>query len=169
MNTNAALNQSLETLKAAPIAGEATQYLTFTVGGEEYGVDIMLVREVKGWSLTTRLPNTPPYMRGVLNLRGIIIPIFDLRARLGGELTEATEKHVVVILAVGNRTIGILVDTVSDILSITGDDIKPAPENDGAGRYVSGLIAVEERMVVLLDINQLLLSENLDALTLQNA
>lgn len=133
------------------------QFLTFTLDAEEYGVDIMMVREVKGWTDTTRLPNTPEYVRGVLNLRGIIIPIFDLRARFTGKLTEPTVKHVVIILAVGNRTIGILVDAVSDIITVAGGDIKPSPETDNHldQRFISGLIAVENRMVVLLDIEYL--------------
>lgn len=142
-----------------PVASASTmQFLTFTVGKEEFGVDIMMVREVKGWSETTRLPNTPEYLRGVLNLRGIIIPIFDLRARFGGGLTDANEKNVVVIIAVGNRTLGILVDTVSDILTVSADDIKPSPETSTGlnEKFVSGLIAVEGRMVVLLDIALLL-------------
>ena len=144
------------------------QFLTFTIGKEEYGVDIMMVREVKGWSETTRLPNTPEYIRGVLNLRGIIIPIFDLRARLSGGLTDANDKHVVIILAVGKRTLGILVDTVSDILTISGSEIKASPDTntDIDERFVSGLIAVEGRMVVLLDIEALL---NKDMAQLENA
>ena len=143
---------------AMAMAGQQVQYLTFTLGAEEYGVDIMMVREVKGWSDTTRLPNMPSYMRGVLNLRGIIIPIFDLRARFSGRLTEATEKHVVVILAVGSRIIGLLVDTVSDILTVSSADIKPAPENQthAPEKFVNGLIALDGRMVVLLDIEVLL-------------
>ncbi len=138
--------------------GATQQFLTFTLGEAEYGVDIMMVREVKGWTDTTRLPNTPDYIRGVLNLRGIIIPIFDLRARFSGTLTEPDAKHVVTILAVETRTIGILVDTVSDILTVGTADIKPAPETDSNldKRFVSGLIAVETRMVVLLDISRLL-------------
>lgn len=147
---------STSTLPAS--SADSMQFLTFTVGKEEFGVDIMMVREVKGWSETTRLPNTPDYLRGVLNLRGIIIPIFDLRSRFGGGLTDANEKNVVIILAVGNRTLGILVDTVSDILTILSTDIKPSPEtNVGINeKFVSGLIAVEGRMVVLLDIEALL-------------
>lgn len=139
-------------------SAEQVQFLTFTLGEEEYGVDIMMVREVKGWSDTTRLPNMPAYMRGVLNLRGIIIPIFDLRARFTGVLTEATEKHVVVILAVGSRTIGLLVDTVSDILTVNTADIKVAPENQTQApeKFVSGLLAFDGRMVVLLHIEVLL-------------
>lgn len=140
------------------IGQEHSLFLTFTIGNEEYGVDIMMVREVKGWSEVTRLPGMPDYMRGVLNLRGIIIPIFDLRARFGGTLTQADHKHVVIILSVGLRTIGILVDAVSDILTVGADDIKTAPDAQTGidERYVSGLIAVDERMVVALDIEKLL-------------
>lgn len=149
------------TLSNAPqlnASSDTQQFLTFTVGAEEYGVDIMMVREVKGWSDTTRLPNSPAYVRGVLNLRGIIIPIFDLRARFTGELTAANEKHVVVIMAVGSRIMGVLVDTVSDILTVPQGDIKPAPDGhaDADNRFVNGLIAVEGRMVVLLDMQALL-------------
>src|SRR3954471_20136663 len=90
------------------------QFLTFTVMNEVFGVDIMTVREIKGWTETTRLPNAPEFMRGVMNLRGLIIPIFDLRTQFHRGLTDATAKHVVIILAVGERNIGVLVDTVSD-------------------------------------------------------
>lgn len=137
---------------------QSQQFLTFTVGQEEYGVDIMTVREIRGWSDVTRLPNTPKYMRGVMNLRGLIVPIFDLRARFCGQLTDATLKHVTIVLAAGERTVSILADTVSDILSVASQEIRPAPEGNAAeeGGYVTGLIAVEERMVVLLDIAALL-------------
>lgn len=137
--------------------GVTQQFLSFTIGPEEYGVDIMLVREVKGWSETTRLPNTPDFMRGVLNLRGIIVPIFDLRARFTGTRTDATEKHVIIIVAVGERTAGILVDTVSDILTVPSGDIKPAPSGETTTdeRFVTGLIAIEGRMVVILEMEKL--------------
>ncbi|MFN7038195.1 MAG: chemotaxis protein CheW [Alphaproteobacteria bacterium] len=133
------------------------QYLTFTVEDEEYGVDIMTVREIKGWSETTRLPNSSEYMRGVMNLRGLIIPIFDLRARFGRGITEPHPKKVVVILAAGKKTIGILVDNVSDILDTNSESIKPAPDTDNSlsQEFVEGLISVKERMVVLLNINKL--------------
>lgn len=141
-----------------PITSETQQFLTFTLGKEEFGVDIMMVREVKGWTETTRLPNSPEYLRGVVNLRGIIIPIFDLRARFGQGLSQASEKHVIIILALGARVIGILVDTVSDILTIAQSEIKPAPEHDTQAQqpFLSGLIAAENRMVVLLDVSALL-------------
>lgn len=133
------------------------QFLTFTIGEEEYGVDIMTVREIKGWTDTTRLPNTPDYMRGVMNLRGLILPIFDLRMRFHGRLTEATPKHVVIILALKERNIGILVDTVSDILDASSEQIKPAPgaESEARAAYIDGLISLDERMVVLLGVEKL--------------
>lgn len=138
--------------------GGTVQFLTFTIDQAEYGVDIMTVREVKGWTETTRLPNRPDYIRGVLNLRGVIIPIFDLRARFGAGLTKASEKHVIVILAVGERIAGVLVDAVSDILTVARDEVKPPPQ-DNVGineQFIRGLIPVEGRMVVLLDMEKLL-------------
>ena len=161
MSAAVAAKEELETPEQS---AEAVQFLTFTIGEEEFGVDIMMVREVKGWTLTTRLPNTPEYMRGVLNLRGIVIPIFDLRARFGGGLTDAHEKNVVIILAVGQRIAGILVDTVSDILTSQTSEIKPAPSTDIGlnDQFVDGLIAVEERMVVLLNMEKLLDAKLID-------
>lgn len=140
-----------------------SQYISFRVGEEEYGVDIMLVREIKGWVGVTSLPNTPKYMRGVLNLRGIIVPIFDLRCRFGMDRTEATNLHVVVIVQVGERTMGILVDAVSDILTVTEDDINSVPDIDQRqdGEYLNGLLTVDDRMVGLLNLNALF---NLDAI-----
>lgn len=133
------------------------QFLTFTVSDEEYGVDIMGVREIKGWTESTRLPNSPSYMRGVMNLRGIILPIFDLRARFNMEPTQPHERNVVIVLALENRNIGILVDAVSDILSVTEQDIKSKPENGDrqSQNYVTGIISMHSRMVVLLEADKL--------------
>lgn len=149
----------------------AQQFLTFTVGGEEYGVDIMTVREIKGWTETTRLPNSQEFMRGVMNLRGLIIPIFDLRTRFHMGITEATAKHVVIILAIGERNIGILVDTVSDILDASSEQIKSAPEGDTQvdADYISGLISLEERMVVLLNVEHLFDTNNIEKAMAQAA
>ena len=137
--------------------GTAQQFLSFTVGGEEYGVDIMTVREIKGWTEVTRLPNAPKCMRGVMNLRGLIIPIFDLRARFRDEMTDATANHVIIILAVKNRNIGVLVDAVSDILTVNSNEVKAAPQVEGHSdnEYISGLISLEHRMVVLLTVEHL--------------
>lgn len=142
---------------AEPVGSESRQFLSFTVDNEEYGVDIMTVREIKGWTETTRLPNAHEFMRGVMNLRGLIIPIFDLRTRFHRGVTEATPKHVVIILAVGERNIGILVDAVSDILNASTDQIKPPPSSNMQldAAYISGLISIGERMVVLLNVEHL--------------
>ncbi len=134
-----------------------TQYITFSVGNEVFGVDIVTVREIKGWTDTTALPNAPAFMRGVLNLRGTIVPIYDLRARLGLGTTAASKNHVIVIVTVSDRIIGILVDAVSDILSIRETEIRPVPETGAAVEqlFLSGLVTVEQRMATLLDLAQL--------------
>lgn len=151
--------------------GVAQQFLTFTVEKEEYGVDIMTVREIKGWTETTRLPNSQEFMRGVMNLRGLIIPIFDLRTRFNRGVTEATAKHVVIILAVKERNIGLLVDTVSDILNINADQIKPAPNSETQQNeaFISGLISLENRMVVILDVEHLFDTQHIEHVIAQAA
>lgn len=137
--------------------GRLKQYVTFLVGDRAYGVDIVLVREIKQWTPTTALPNQPHYMRGVLNLRGTIVPVHDLRARFGGALTEATETHVVVIVWIGEQTVGVLVDAVSDIISVATDDIRPVPpsESDLDQSAINGLVNAESGMVALLDLRSL--------------
>jgi purine-binding chemotaxis protein CheW len=143
--------------------GPTSQYITFTIGGEEYGVDIMAVREIKGWSDTTGLPNSPPYVRGVINLRGIIVPIFDLRARFGLGPTQATKTHVVIIVAVQQRTVGILVDSVSDILTIQASDVRSVPDMDRSidDAYLNGLVAMSDRMVAIIALERLFDLRNL--------
>lgn len=154
-----------------PAEGPIQQFLTFTVAQEEYGVDIMTVREIKGWTETTRLPNSLECMRGVMNLRGLIIPIFDLRARFQAGWTEATVKHVIIILAVGERNIGLLVDAVSDILNVSASQIKPAPSTgpQAEADYISGLISLDARMVVLLKIENLFDSKHIETAVKQVA
>ncbi|HYD32916.1 MAG TPA: chemotaxis protein CheW [Azospirillaceae bacterium] len=145
-------------LAEVQMMADEQQYVTFTVGEEEYGIDILSVREIRGWTQESKLPNQPDYVRGVVNLRGIIIPIFDLRARFGGGRTEVGKRHVVVVVHVGGRTRGILVDAISDILSIAPDQIKPPPSVSTGMidvHYLSGLYTIDGRMVTLLDIGQL--------------
>ncbi|MBL4667163.1 MAG: purine-binding chemotaxis protein CheW [Sneathiella sp.] len=141
------------------------QFVTFAIGAEEYAVDIMQVREIQAWTEVTILPNQPHYMRGVLNLRGIIVPIFDLRRRFDQGETEATSIHVVVIIAVGDRIIGILVDRVSDILTIDGSEIRPVPDLDDSGQtdHIIGLVTAGDRMVALLDTASLFRHEIIEA------
>lgn len=132
------------------------QFISFTIGDEEYGVDIMAIREIKGWATTTALPNSPSYMRGVINLRGAIVPILDLRARFVGEPTEASARHVIIVVTVGNRVAGILVDAVADIIAVAADAIQPVPQLDQAAKagFLAGLVNVEGRMVALLELDK---------------
>lgn len=137
---------------AGIVASGSTQFITFKVGAEEYGVDIMAVREIKGWTDATAIPKSPEYVRGVINLRGTIVPIFDLRARFGQGLTEPTPSHVIIIVNVGTRMLGLLVDAVSDILTVAPDSIRPVPDV-GLGAeiaFLDGLVAVDQRMVTLI-------------------
>lgn len=146
------------------------QYLTFMLAGEEYGVDILRVQEIKGWDNATRIPNTPEYVQGVINLRGTIVPIIDLRMRFGLEKLEYGPTTVVVVLKVEsdvkNRTMGIVVDGVSDVYSVTGDELKPTPDfgDDVNAEFVKGLATIDEKMVIMLDIDKLLNSHELSVL-----
>ena len=142
---------------AVTAAGVPRQFISFRIGAEEYAIDIMAVREIKGWINTTTLPNQPKFILGVLNLRGTIVPIFDLRCRFGMGLTDATRSHVVIIVSVGDRIIGLLVDAVSDILTVNSNDIRPVPEMDRtvAAEFLSGIITVNDSMVVMLSLENL--------------
>ena len=146
----AAAANALVTLDA-PAA--ANQFLTFRVGAEEYGIDILKVQEIRSYEQPTRIANSPPFVKGVVNLRGVIVPIVDLRLRLGCE-GEYSSFTVVIILNVCNRVVGIVVDSVSDVLEMAAGDIKPPPEIGAAidTRFVTGLGKVGERMLILLDI-----------------
>jgi len=146
------------------------QYLTFMLAGEEYGVDILRVQEIKGWDAATRIPNTPDYVQGVINLRGTIVPIIDLRMRFNLEKLEYGPTTVVVVLKVEsetkNRTMGIVVDGVSDVYSVSADDLKSAPEfgDEVNAEFVKGLATLAEKMVIILDIDKLLNSKELSVL-----
>src|SRR3954470_829574 len=109
-------------------AASQTQFISFAIGDDQYGVDIMAVREIKGWSAIVRLPKQPDYVRGVLNLRGTIVPIVDLRCRFGQGLTEATALHVVIIVQIDSQLVGLLADRVSDIVTVDLAKIKPVPK-----------------------------------------
>jgi purine-binding chemotaxis protein CheW len=148
----------------------AGQYLTFLLAGEEYGLDILKVQEIRGWLPVTRIPHTPPHVQGVLNLRGTIVPIIDLRQRFDMARAEYTHTTVVIVMSVadktGKRAIGIVVDGVSDVLNITPEAIRPAPNFGTAVRteFVNGLGAIGNRMVILLDSDKLLTEDELTVL-----
>ena len=142
-----------------PVAGgEASKFVSFAVGDEQYCIDIMAVREIKGWSELTNLPNQPDFVRGVLNLRGVVVPIFDLRCRFGQGRTEATPLHVTIIVNVNDCLVGLLVDRVSDILSVDANTIQPAPDTGLGGKagYLSGLLTSNEEMIAVLDLPRLI-------------
>jgi purine-binding chemotaxis protein CheW len=156
---NAALQQKIE---QAQENGDLQQYITFAVDQEEYAIDIITVREIKAWSQTTTLPNTQAHMRGVINLRGAIVPIYDMRVMFGKGLTAATKSHVVIILSVESRTIGILVDAVSDIVSLDNTTIQEPPHNRDAAsgqNYITGLVQNNNQMVMLLNPKALIAGE----------
>ncbi len=139
-------------------AGGPTQLISFAIGDDQYGVDIMAVREIKGWTAITHLPRQPDYVRGVLNLRGVIVPIIDLRCRFGQGLTEATSLHIVIIVQVASKLIGLLADRVLDIVSLDGLQIQPVPRVVQSSRveFLAGLVTIEGAMIALIDLPHLL-------------
>lgn len=142
------------------------QYLSFALGAEEYGVEILKVQEIKGYSGITPIPNTPSHVRGVMNLRGTVIPVVDLRAKFGMEAREYTKFTVIIVVTVGTRIMGLVVDGVSDVLEIAETEIRPAPDFGARAdtRFITGMAALGERLVVLLDINTLLSEQELATL-----
>src|SRR5574343_2066795 len=144
-------------------ASVASEYLTFTLGNEEYAIDILQVQEIRGYELPTLIANAPPFIKGVINLRGIIVPIVDLRIKFNLGTVEYTPFTVVVILNVAGRVIGIVVDSVSDVISLNGGQIRPAPDFSGSfdTKYILGLAAVDARMMIVTDIKRLLSSADM--------
>lgn len=130
------------------------ELVTLATGGQSFAIDIMQIREIRRWTSVTRLPHSPPGVLGVMNLRGMVIPIIDLAERLGLGTTEATSRHVVIIVALYGRTMGLLVESVSEILTVRGDAIREAPivRNEESGRYILGLIEIENDMTRIIDL-----------------
>jgi len=141
---------------------DADQFLTFVLATEEYGVDILRVREIKGWDSVTPIPNTPSYIKGVINLRGTIVPIVDLRQRFGMEEIEYGPMTVVIVLKIEcadrDRIMGIVVDAVSDVYDVPKEEMKDAPDFGSVvdTEFIRGLATVEEKMIIILDIDHLL-------------
>lgn len=142
------------------------QQLTFSLAGEEYGVDILTVREIRGWSRVTRIPQAPPHVLGVLNLRGAVVPVMDLRLRFGMERVEYNENTVMIVVALAERLFGIVVDAVSDVVDIDPASIKPVPDMGAVvdTRYLKGLATHVERMVMLLDVDKLMRPDEVESL-----
>ncbi len=159
--------EALEKKEALPQEIEAedagvAQFLTFSLLGEIYGVDILRVQEIRGWEPVTRIPNAPPYVKGVLNLRGSIVPIFDLRERFNLSVQEYTKDTVVIVLAVNSggrtRSTGVVVDAVSDVVNVGAKNISRTPHFGGpvATEFISSLASVDGKMIMLLEVDKLL-------------
>lgn len=160
MNTETAA-AAAPRIAAAPVAG--CELLTFSLGTEYYGVDILKVQEIRGYDTVTRIPDAPPWIKGVINLRGAIVPVIDLRIKFRLDTVAYNEFTVMIILNLASRIVGIVVDGVSDVTRLTPEQVKPAPEF-GSGldtRYIAGLGALDDRMLILVDIERLLQAEDL--------
>ncbi|NVM86801.1 chemotaxis protein CheW [Variovorax sp. SG517] len=144
-------------------AGAPLEVVTFKLGEEEYGIDIQKVQELRGYDAVTRIANAPEYIKGVVNLRGIIVPIIDMRIKF--RLGEPTYDQftVVIVLNIGGRVVGMVVDSVSDVITLAAEQIKPAPEMGSVldADYLIGLGTLEDRMLILVDIDRLMSSEEM--------
>ncbi|OGT12404.1 MAG: chemotaxis protein CheW [Gallionellales bacterium RIFCSPLOWO2_12_FULL_59_22] len=140
------------------------ELLTFTLGSEEYGIDILKVQEIRGYDAVTTIANAPEFIKGVINLRGIIVPIIDMRIKFNLGNVTYNELTVVIILNVANRVVGIVVDGVSDVIALTAEQLKPAPEFSSTlgAQYITGLGTVDERMIIVIDIEKLMTSRDMD-------
>lgn len=132
----------------------ARQLITFQLGEQSFALDIMAIREIRAWTPTTRLPHVPHYVVGVVNLRGTVLPVVDLAARLGWEAVVPSERHVIIVAQVGGQLRGLIVDSVSDIISVQDDQLQPPPgtESEQVVTHLEGLVALDDRMVMILDL-----------------
>ena len=155
---NAASAQVINTL-----VGDAKEYLTFKLGSEEYGIDILKVQEIRGYDHVTPIANSPEFLKGVINLRGTIAPIVDMRIKFGVSKAEYDQFTVVIILNIAHRIVGIVVDSVSDVTPLSPDQVRPTPELGSVvdTSYINGLAALGERMLILLDIEKLMMSRDM--------
>ena len=161
MMTDATVVARHEAIRTAHALGG--EFLTFCIGGEEYGIDILKVQEIRSYEQPTRIANAPLCIKGVINLRGVIVPIVDLRLRLGCAKAEYGALTVVIVLNVKGRVVGAVVDSVSDVLELNREAIKPAPEMASAvdAGFITGIGGVGERMLILMDIEALMVSDEM--------
>ncbi|EJJ29770.1 MULTISPECIES: chemotaxis protein CheW [unclassified Rhizobium] len=133
------------------------ELIAFRIGDQEFCVNIMAVREIRGWTPATAMPHSPSYMIGVINLRGAVLPIIDLSGRLGMKPVDPTARHVIIVAQVRRKTVGLLVDAVSDILTVNEDDIQPTPEisSDLQRQFARGILSIEKRMICLIELEAL--------------
>ncbi|MFA5940076.1 MAG: chemotaxis protein CheW [Sinimarinibacterium sp.] len=159
---------STATREAGPVGSQASanipnEFLTFTLGDEEYGVDILKVQEIRGYDTVTKIPDAPDFIKGVINLRGTIVPVVDMRLKFKLGRADYNEFTVMIILNVARRVVGMVVDGVSDVLQLTPEQIRPAPEFGGSvnTRFITGIGALDNRMLILVDIEKLMTSADM--------
>ncbi|MEP1519082.1 MULTISPECIES: chemotaxis protein CheW [Ascidiaceihabitans] len=142
-----------------------SELLTFRLGDQEYSLDIMCVREIRGWTRTTPLPHAPKHMKGVINLRGTVLPVMDLAERLGMESREHTERNVIIVVKHKDSMTGLLVDAVSDIIALTESDLQPPPEMSTSSQagVIKALTLLDERMIRVLDLSNIIELEKSEA------
>ena len=147
-------------------ANVVSEFLTFTLGNEEYGIDILKVQEIRGYDTVTHIANAPDFIKGVINLRGVIVPIVDMRIKFKVGEPTYNEFTVVIIMNVLDRVIGMVVDGVSDVVALSPEQIKPAPEMGAAmdTDYITGLGTVNDQMLILVDIEKLMGSEEMQVI-----
>ena len=147
------------------------EVLTFRLGSESYAVDILKVQEIRGVDRVTQIPNTSEFIRGVIDLRGIIVPIVDMRMKFALDSAEYNQFTVVIILNVIDRIVGIVVDAVADVITLSDEQIRPAPELDahGGAQYIDGLARVDDQMFILLDMERLMASSEMQLVALEPA
>lgn len=144
---------------------DSKELISFRIGQQEFCVDIMAVREIRGWTPATPLPQTPAFVRGVINLRGAVLPIVDLAARLGLGIAEPTARHVIIVVRIGEQMVGLLVDAVCDILTVTEDMLQATPDVacEQVKTFVKGIMAIEGRMISLISLDRVLPSLEAEA------
>jgi purine-binding chemotaxis protein CheW len=156
--------QTMTSREARQAAVPLKEFLTFRLGAESYGIDILKVQEIRGYEQPTTIANAPPFIKGVINLRGVIVPILDLRVKFRLPETKYDEFTVVIILNVASRVVGVVVDSVSDVLSLDPDAIRPTPEfasNTFDTKYITGLTNLDESLLIMLDIEKLMTSADM--------
>ena len=147
--------------QTATHTSDRQELIAFRIGSQEFCVDIKSVREIRGWTPATPLPHSPGFVRGVINLRGAVLPVVDLAARLGLRTSEPTARHVIIVSRIAEQLVGLLVDAVSDILTVTEDIMQPTPDvaYDQAKLFVKGLLPVDGRMITLVSLDRMLPTE----------
>ncbi len=150
---------SQDTSEVVAARGPSREFLTFTLGDEEYGIDILKAQEIRSYEAVTRIANAPDFIKGVVNLRGVIVPVIDMRIKFSIGEARYDEFTVVIVLNVARRVVGMVVDGVSDVIALSADQIRPAPDFASSTfdtRYITGLGTVDQRMLILVDIEKLM-------------